>query len=143
MKCLATRLTWTSAVSLQKQREKGGTTHRNLIGHSGPVYAVDFDPVSGSAEAQRYLLSASADATTRLWSLDTMTNVMAYRGHQNPIWDAQWSPMGIYFATASRDRTARLWSTDRSNALRIYAGHLSDVDVSSVNLSSADISFLT
>ena len=61
-----------------------------------------------------------------------MTNLVAYRGHQNPVWDVKWSPMGIYFATASRDRTARLWSTDRTTALRIYAGHLSDVDVGSV-----------
>ena len=58
-----------------------------------------------------------------------MTNVVAYRGHQNPIWDVDWSPMGIYFTTASRDRTARLWSTDRTPTLRIYAGHSSDVDV--------------
>lgn len=62
--------------------------------------------------------------------MDTMTNVAAYRGHQNPVWDVQWSPMSIYFATASRDKTARLWSTDRTSALRVYAGHLSDVDVS-------------
>ncbi|KAF7796405.1 hypothetical protein EIP86_007582 [Pleurotus ostreatoroseus] len=116
------------AASLQKQREKGGSTTRKLIGHSGPVYAVDFDPTSGSADAPKYLLSASADATTRLWSLDTMTNVVAYRGHQNPVWDVQWSPTGIYFATASRDKTARLWSTDRTSALRIYAGHLGDVE---------------
>lgn len=59
-----------------------------------------------------------------------MSNVVVYRGHQNPVWDVQWGPMGIYFATASRDRTARLWSTDRTSCLRIYAGHLSDVDVS-------------
>ena len=126
------QLTSIAVASLQKQREKGGTTTRKLIGHSGPVYAVDFDPVSGSADAPRYLLSASADATTRLWSLDTMTNVVAYRGHQNPVWDVQWSPMGIYFATASRDKTARLWSTDRTSTLRIYAGHLSDVEVRGV-----------
>ena len=119
-----------SAATLRKQREKGGSTTRKLIGHGGPVYAVDFDPVSGSADAPRYLISSSADATARLWSLDTMTNVVAYRGHQNPVWDVQWSPMGIYFATASRDKTARLWSTDRTSALRIYAGHLSDVNVS-------------
>jgi len=62
-----------------------------------------------------------------------MTNVVVFRGHQNPVWDVQWSPMGIYFATASRDRTARLWSTDRISCLRIYAGHLSDVDVSGLN----------
>lgn len=120
-----------AASSLKKIREKGGLTTRKLIGHSGPVYSVAFDPVGGSATPPKYLLSSSADATVRLWSLDTMTNVMAYRGHQNPIWDAQWSPMGIYFATASRDRTARLWSTDRASTLRVYAGHLSDVDVSS------------
>ncbi|GJE87646.1 transcription initiation factor TFIID subunit 5 [Phanerochaete sordida] len=114
--------------TLRKQREKGGSTTRKLIGHGGPVYSVDFDPISGSAGPPRYLISSSADATARLWSLDTMTNVVAYRGHQNPVWDVQWSPMGIYFATASRDKTARLWSTDRTSALRIYAGHLSDVD---------------
>ncbi|KAG5725709.1 Transcription initiation factor TFIID subunit 5 [Termitomyces sp. T112] len=114
--------------SLQKIKEKKGTTTRKLIGHSGPVYSVAFDPVGGSATPPKYLLSASADATTRLWSMDTMTNIVAFRGHENPVWDVKWSPMGIYFATASRDRTARLWSTDRISCLRIYAGHLSDVD---------------
>lgn len=61
--------------------------------------------------------------------MDTLTNLVAYRGHENPVWDVKWSPMGIYFATGSRDRTARLWSTDRTTCLRIYAGHLSDIDV--------------
>lgn len=114
--------------SLSKIQQKEGNTTRKLVGHSGPVYSLSFDPLGGSAAPPRYLLSASADATTRLWSLDTMTNVVAFRGHQNPVWDVQWSPMGIYFATASRDRTARLWSTDRTSCLRIYAGHLNDVD---------------
>ena len=68
---------------------------RKLIGHSGPVYSVNFDPTGGSAASPRYLLSTSADATARLWSLDTMTNVVAYRGHQNPVWDSDWSPLGI------------------------------------------------
>ncbi|KAF9229213.1 TFIID and SAGA subunit [Gyrodon lividus] len=114
--------------SVSKLREKEGIMTRKLIGHSGPVYSLSFDPLGGSAVPPRYLLSSSADATTRLWSLDTMTNVVAYRGHQNPVWDVQWSPMGIYFATASRDRTARLWSTDRTSCLRIYSGHLTDVN---------------
>lgn len=118
------------ATSVTKIREKKGSTTRKLIGHSGPVYSVAFDLVTGSAAPPKYLLSCSADATVRLWSIDTLTNVVAFRGHDNPVWDVKWSPMGIYFATASRDRTARLWSTDRINCLRIYAGHLSDVDVS-------------
>ncbi|KAK7468822.1 Transcription initiation factor TFIID subunit 5 [Stygiomarasmius scandens] len=114
--------------SLRRIKEKKGSTTRKLVGHSGPVYSVAFDPVSGSAAPPKHLLSASADGTARLWSLDTMSNIVAFRGHENPVWDVKWSPMGIYFATASRDRTARLWSTDRTNCLRIYAGHLGDVD---------------
>lgn len=117
------------ASSLRKVREREGTTSRKLIGHSGPVYSLSFDPLSGSAAPPQYLLSSSADATVRLWSMETMSNIVAYRGHQNPVWDVQWSPMGIYFATGSRDKTARLWSTDKVSALRVYAGHLSDVDV--------------
>ncbi|KAF5355842.1 hypothetical protein D9756_004128 [Leucocoprinus leucothites] len=116
------------SIPLHRLREKKASTTRKLIGHSGPVYSVAFDPVAGSAAPPKYLLSASADATARLWSMDTMTNVVAFRGHENPVWDVKWSPKGIYFATGSRDRTARLWSTDRTSCLRVYAGHLSDVD---------------
>ncbi|TKY88497.1 hypothetical protein EX895_002485 [Sporisorium graminicola] len=114
--------------TLGRQREAEGYSTRRLIGHSGPVYGVDFDPVGGSASAPRHLLSCSADATARLWSLDTYSALVAYRGHQHPVWDVQWSPIGTYFATASADKTARLWSTERVNPLRMYAGHLSDVD---------------
>jgi transcription initiation factor TFIID subunit 5 len=120
------------ATSVRKLREKDATSTRKLVGHSAPVYTVAFDPVSGTGSKPRFLLSGSADSTTRLWSLDTMTNIVAYRGHQNPVWDVRWNPQGVYFATASRDRTARLWSCERTSCLRVYAGHLSDVDVSSI-----------
>ncbi|KAJ1026640.1 hypothetical protein NDA13_004013 [Ustilago tritici] len=114
--------------TLARQREAECYSTRRLIGHSGPVYGVDFDPVGGSASAPRHLLSCSADATARLWSLDTYSALVAYRGHQHPVWDIKWSPIGTYFATGSADKTARLWSTERVNPLRMYAGHLSDVD---------------
>lgn len=114
--------------TLAKQREAEGYSTRRLIGHSGAVYGVDFDPVGGSASAPRHVLSCSADSTARLWSLDTYSALVSYRGHQHPVWDVKWSPIGTYFATASADKTARLWSTERINPLRMYAGHLSDVD---------------
>lgn len=114
--------------SLARQRDAGSYSTRRLIGHSGPVYGVDFDPTAGSAGPPRHLLSCSADSTVRLWSLDTYSALVAYRGHQSAVWDVKWSPLGTYFATAGADKTARLWSTERINPLRLYAGHLSDVD---------------
>lgn len=114
--------------SLNKHRVGHHATSRKLIGHSAPVYGVAFDPAGGSGSSPRHLLSCSADGTARLWGLDTFSALVAYRGHQYPVWDVTWGPLGTYFATASADRTARLWSAERINPLRIYAGHLSDVD---------------
>ena len=111
--------------------EDDGMPMRKLIGHSGPVYSLSFDPIHGSAASPQALLSSSQDGTVRLWSLDTYSNLVVYRGHnRDPVWDVEWGPMGVYFATASRDRTARLWSSDRITPLRMYTGHLSDVNVS-------------
>lgn len=107
---------------------------RRLIGHSGPVYAVAFSPAianpdpSGPPTNSQFLLSSSEDKTIRLWSLETWTCLVAYRGHQSPIWDLKWGPNGHYFLTGGNDRTARLWSTDQIQALRIYVGHDNDVD---------------
>ena len=116
---------------------------RRLVGHSGAVYALSFSPAIALTEAPtngnaastksedsqpRYLLSSSADTTIRLWSLDTWTNLVVYRGHQSPVWDVRFSPHGHYFASACADRTARLWSTPQIAPLRIFAGHDSDVE---------------
>lgn len=107
---------------------------RRLVGHSGPIYAVAFSPStinpdpSGPSTSSQYLLSASEDKSVRLWSLDVWQCLVAYRGHDNPIWDLQWGPYGHYFLTGSNDRTARLWATDHIEPLRIYVGHENDVD---------------
>ncbi|RWS28129.1 guanine nucleotide-binding protein-like protein [Leptotrombidium deliense] len=93
-----------------------------LRGHSGSVYAVSFSP------DRTLLLSCSEDSTIRLWSLQTWTNLCAYKGHCFPVWDIKFSPHGYYFASASHDRTARLWTTDCPQPLRLFAGHISDVD---------------
>ncbi|EJU01186.1 WD40 repeat-like protein [Dacryopinax primogenitus] len=117
------------ARDLRRIRDKAGSITRKLIGHSGPVYSVSFDPLAGSSGPPHWLLSSSADATIRLWSLDLLANVVVYRGHESPVWDVQWGPLGTYFASGSRDRTARLWCTERLAPLRVFAGHLNDVDI--------------
>lgn len=111
--------------------EDEGLAMRKLVGHSGPVYSLSFDPIAGSGGPPHAMLSSSQDGTVRLWSMDTYSNLAVYRGHgREPVWDVEWGPLGVYFATGSRDRTARLWSSDRVTPLRMYTGHLSDVNVS-------------
>jgi transcription initiation factor TFIID subunit 5 len=118
------------AETIRKMRKKTASNSIKLIGHSGPVYSLSFDPIPGPSSPPRHLLSSSQDSTIRLWSLDLFKNLVVYRGHREPVWDVEWGPRGIYFASASRDRTARLWCSERIGAVRMFVGHLSDVDVS-------------
>ena len=119
------------------------SSSRRLVGHSGPIYALSFSPSiaipqpatnghtesSDSSDSQpRYLLSSSADCTIRLWSLDSWTNLVVYRGHQSPVWDVRFCPHGHYFVSCSADRSARLWSTPQIAPLRLFVGHDSDVE---------------
>ncbi|TYZ59089.1 hypothetical protein PybrP1_007209 [[Pythium] brassicae (nom. inval.)] len=94
-----------------------------LRGHGSAVYGASFSPDN------RFALTGSADATVRLWSLASKSNLAIYRSHSHyPVWDVAFGPHGYYFASCSMDRTARLWSTDHTTPLRVFAGHLSDVD---------------
>lgn len=128
-------LTGKPLVSALPSENNGQTapTTRRLIAHSGPVYGVTFSPDN------RYIISCSQDATLRLWSLDTYTGLVLYKGHDRPIWDVKFGPFGHYFATASHDHTARLWSTDHIYPLRVFSGHLSDVDTLAWHPNSAYI----
>ena len=115
--------------------DKKPTASRRLIGHSGPIYNVSFSPatessdISGPETKSRYLLSSSADKTVRLWSLETWSPLVIYKGHGHSVWDVTWGPFGSYFLTGSRDRTCRLWRTDNIQELRMFVGHDQDVDV--------------
>lgn len=100
----------------------GGPAAR-LVGHSGPVYSVDW------TNCTRFVLSGSEDGTVRLWSALTHADLVAYRGHNYPVWSVGFSPLDHYFASGSHDRSARVWVTDRVYPLRILSGHLADVDV--------------
>ena len=62
--------------------------------------------------------------------MDTMENVVVYRGHTYAVWDTDISPSSQFFVSCSQDRTAKLWAFDRTYPLRILAGHSSDVDAS-------------
>jgi transcription initiation factor TFIID subunit 5 len=112
---------------------------RRLIGHSGPVYSVSFSPSIAAPEnagrnapstASKLLLSSSADKTIRLWSLEAWTCLVVFKGHEGPIWNVRWGPMGHYFASCGHDKTVRFWSQDHISYLRMMVGH--DTSVSQI-----------
>lgn len=109
-------------VLVRMMDDKNATDSRLLLGHSGPVYSTSFSP------DRNFLLTCSEDATIRLWSLQTWTNLVCYKGHMFPVWDVTFSPHGYYFASCGHDRTARIWATEYHQPLRIFSGHVSDVD---------------
>ena len=109
------------------------TNSKRLIGHSGPVYAVAFAPALACEDPEqpthvRWLLSASADSTIRLWSLDLWQCMVIYKGHDQAVWDLAWGPYGHYFVSGGHDKTARLWVSDHIRQQRVFAGHDQDVD---------------
>ena len=125
-------------MSIRKPRpdDPPPSSSRRLIGHSAPVYAVSFSPSIARADDAtadipqtnpRLLVSCSADKDIRLWSLETWTCLVVYKGHEGPVWNVRWGPYGHYFATCGWDKTARVWSQDHISPLRMLVGHDSSV----------------
>lgn len=93
-----------------------------LTGHSNYVPALDFSPDG------QYLASGAWDQTARLWSMQTMTTVVAPLKHPAFVYGVAFSPDGLYLATAARDSHVRLWKLDRFPAraptlMAVLLGH--------------------
>ncbi|KAF9662066.1 hypothetical protein SADUNF_Sadunf18G0014800 [Salix dunnii] len=58
-------------------------------------------------------------AAVCLWRTELNANLVCYKGHNYPVWDAEFSPVGHLLARASHDHTARIWSMQRIQPLRV------------------------
>ncbi len=106
------------------------SSSRRLIGHSATVYSVSFSPSidtdpapDAPSTAPQLLLSSSSDKTIRLWSLETWSCLVVFKGHEGPVWNVKFGPFGHYFASSGWDKTVRVWSQDHISALRYMVGH--------------------
>lgn len=83
---------------MQEAVKRNESPYAELRGHNAAVFGMDF-----SAD-NRFLLSSSADSTIRLWLLEKGLNynLVAYKGHNFPVWDVQFAPLGYYFVSGSK-----------------------------------------
>jgi len=75
--------------------------------HTGSVHAVDFHP----SNSQR-LVSAGADRTVRLWSVDTGKEIMLISAHYGSVRDVAFSPDGNEIVSGSGDNMVRVWDAN-------------------------------
>ena len=94
-----------------------------LIGHSGPIFSLKF------SNTNKFLISASADCTVRLWSLELFECIAIYKAHVFPVWTVDFSPNDFYFASGGADKLGIIWCTKNNKPERIILSSLSDVTV--------------
>lgn len=84
--------------------ERGGWLVRSTsTGHVASVWSCAISPDG------KYLLSASADQTMKLWRLDTGDEVRTFVGHNAAVQACAFSPDGLLVASASGDGIVSIW----------------------------------
>jgi WD40 repeat protein len=123
---------WRAAVILREHPSAGddprvATTGRQVVcalrcgailrGHSSGLGFAEFSPDG------RFVVTASADETARVWNADGSGEPVVLSGHTAPVSSAEFSPDGRFIVTASEDKTARVWHADGSGAPVVLGGH--------------------
>lgn len=75
-----------------------------LTGHAGRgVLAINFNPAATLA------VTAGRDNNASLFDMKSMNRMGSFKGHQDWVVNALFSPNGKWLATSSSDRTVRVW----------------------------------
>lgn len=89
------------------------------IAARGPVYSVAYH------RDGRWLASAGADGTVRIWESATGRLIRALLGHEREVLALAWSPAKevSVLASAGQDNTVLLWNAATGQILHTLAGH--------------------
>jgi len=93
-----------------------------LAGHTALVNGAAFSPDGV------HIVTASWDATARLWNAKTGATSSTLSGHKAWVHSAAFSPDGKRIVTASWDKTARVWDAATGVALATLSGHTGPVN---------------
>ena len=92
-----------------------------LVGHTDPVYAVDFTPDG------KWIVTGSFDKTLRLWDTATNKSVHTLQGHTGIVLAVTISKDGSRIASGSLDKTIRLWDIPTHSQAASLTGHGSQI----------------
>ena len=87
----------------------------------------------------KYLATASADHTVKLWSLPDLSLHRVLAKHQRWVWDCTFSADSAYLVTGSSDQSARLWDLSSGDMLRHFTGHHKAVTAVALNDAPTDL----
>lgn len=101
-----------------------------ISGHRAPVTRVIFHPVFS------LMVSASEDATLKVWDFETGEYERTLKGHTDSIQDIAFDATGKLLVSCSADMSIKLWDFQQSyDCIRTMLGH--DHNVSSVSFMPA------
>nr|CAD7438512.1 unnamed protein product [Timema bartmani] len=99
-----------------------------LVGHRAPITKVVFHPVFS------VMVSASEDASLRVWDFETGEYEKSLKGHTDSVQDIAFDQTGKLLVSCSADMTIKLWDFQTYECIKTLHGH--DHNVSSVTFMS-------
>lgn len=88
-----------------------------LAGHRGQIIRVLFHPVYS------LLLSASEDASIRIWDIETGKMERSLKGHTGTINNLAFNSTGTLLASCSSDLSVKLWNFETFDCIKTFLGH--------------------
>lgn len=85
-------------------------------GHGANISALAFSPNG------KFLVTASEDATLKLWDPETGVEIRTLRGHTNIVTSLALSSDGTRIASASLDHTLRVWDAATGQTVAVFRG---------------------
>ncbi|RJS16294.1 hypothetical protein DRW03_30580 [Corallococcus sp. H22C18031201] len=100
---------------------RAGAHERTLEGHKDGVNGCVVTPDG------RYVVSASADGTLKVWEVETGREVATLKGHKGEVTGCAVTPDGRRVVSTSGDRTLKVWQVETGQEVATLKGHEGEV----------------